>query len=151
MFDWTSKFSARSFAAVLFAVTVGGALFPATAVASCGDYVMLGAGHPFRSRHPDPSADRVTEETGIPQEDGGRSQTPAPCSGPECGRHRNPLPAAPAGAREVSHEYGFALASAVLAPSHVSTPCRIAAAARPVRRASNIFHPPRSFRGCFSA
>jgi hypothetical protein len=90
--------------------------------------------------------DRRTTDSAIPESGESRSDR-KPCSGPECTRNRRPLPAAPNGVPEISHEWCVSADAARFGLPDVSAPCPAAEKAEPVRRASNIFHPPRAVRG----
>jgi len=127
-------------------------------VASCGDYVVLGASHGRYSRFHQPALSEgvVLADLGKSSEvemleEGGPGQSPVPCSDPECTRQRGPLPAAPAGAQEVTHEWCINCVLACIVPRQVSVTYQDVVAARLVRRASHIFHPPKFTWGWLAA
>src|SRR5438552_1607885 len=81
----------------VLALLSGVLLAPATARASCGDYVMLGAqGHGSST---------------FPSRAHGPSPLPAPCSGPTCSRQSIPIapPPAPAPAPVEEERWAFPL------------------------------------------
>lgn len=159
MLNLTSKSRDCWFPALVCALAAGGALSPAAVVASCGDYVMLGASHRPHGgfhHHPASSKGRTIAGKGTSLEvevleENGSSPARAPCSGPECSGHRGSLPAAPVGAQVTTHEWCINHVLVVASAPHDSVAFRGVAAARPIRRASHIFHPPRFTWGWLAA
>src|SRR5262249_24081998 len=114
----------------LLALTAAVFLAPAEAQASCGDYLVPG-GHGL----------------GSPARPPAPADPAQPCSGPHCSRA--PLPITPAPLPPAPVRGDQAPAADPAATLSDATPSFLApdeGAAHPVRRASNVFHPPRCRR-----
>lgn len=82
LFAWGSG---KSLAVALIALLAAAVFAPATAHASCGDYVMIGGGHDIDSQAFQPMTG-PSERSNVP---------PPPCSGPECKRNSPAAPMTP--------------------------------------------------------
>src|SRR6266446_3245333 len=92
---------ARLMTGVALALSVGVLFAPATAQASCGDYVLVGGRPAGDGTHADP---HMTAQS-MPHADRHMPMTPGnghvPCSGPMCSREPLSLPLSPAPASPV--------------------------------------------------
>jgi hypothetical protein len=143
-----SSHAGLSIASALALVVTGGiaTLFPDRALASCGDYVVLGDA----TSHLEPTGHHETSGH-IAKSEGQSRPERAPCSGPQCRRSRGSLPAVPNAVPQVSHEWCVALVGIVADASCDSAMCSAPPPLLVVGRASNIFHPPRAVVGWLSA
>jgi hypothetical protein len=135
-----TRFLASSLMGTVVTVLAGMLLAPSVARASCGDYLLMGAGAK--------SADHAHS---FPQLPGSRKlpstphDGPKPCSGPLCSQSPLPLPAVPplvTAERESEHALStFFLFLAEATPNGRYLDDFLG---QPVRRGASIYHPPRS-------
>jgi hypothetical protein len=127
----------RLLAGVVLPLLAGVLAAPATARASCGDYVLLGNGHADRAAAPQlPPADHRTAEQPLPVQ-------PRPCSGPHCSRHLPPpLPPA-AGAPAPVEDRCCPPALLVLDTARAIARTVEASCRKPSHSAAPVYHPPR--------
>lgn len=119
-------------------------LAPATARASCGDYVRMGQHPAHATSAAAPFPPRDSANVAVPVVP---TQKPVPpCSGPSCSRRTPIAPTAPVPPAPVEGKHWGCVDSADLTAGN--RPARFTAAessARPVHRAESVFHPPRRF------
>jgi hypothetical protein len=118
----------RLLAGVVFPFLAAVLAAPATAHASCGDYVQLGGGHgedAAAPRHLPPAP------------------SPRPCSGPHCSRHL-PSPLPPVAAAPVPVEDRCCPPALFLPdPARAVARTALAPCGNPSRSAAPVYHPPR--------
>jgi hypothetical protein len=110
---------------------------PASAVASCGDYVLLGS-HGEKLAGHTPLPPLQAERPAQPDH-----QPPAPCQGPHCSHHPAAPPAPPVLAPVSAEEWGhlpFLPNPPLPGPARS---CREQTHAQPIHRGTSVYHPPR--------
>ncbi len=135
----------RCLAGLLLAFGLGVAAVPSAARAGCGDYVTYrGQSHAAMPNDGGPaSPHHHSADPNSPQR---------PCSGPNCTRGPIAPPTAPvAPVSAGGEEWGYAVAAAFIVDGSARPYLSHETVARPVFRASGVFHPPRSLRPSFSA
>jgi hypothetical protein len=132
---------ARQGTGLLLAALAALLLAPVAARAGCGDYVVIGGKPPAVAQpdlHPPAASPQAEHAPALPP--GGH----APCPGPLCSRGPTPLPLPPAPpAPSPAEKWDGTLLPPSLADTEPVAWLADDDTARPVRRGSGIYHPPR--------
>jgi hypothetical protein len=116
---------------VAFALLLGGVVAPSPARAACGDYIDLG--QPMAG-HASPDGDAVPDP----------AHPPRPCTGPSCSQAPvAPIAPVPPPAPVREDRWGFGGDFLAVADSGTSFLFCLDDPARPVRRPTDVYHPPR--------
>jgi hypothetical protein len=118
---------------------LAGALFaPATARASCGDYVMFGS-----QGHGASASQRAMPLYADPSRAHGPSPLRAPCSGPACSQQSMPFAPPPATPSVEEERWAFPLTFPFLTEGHVIFLVDNANSSQSIHRPALVYHPPR--------
>jgi hypothetical protein len=123
---------------VALALLAGALFLPATARASCGDYIMLGS----QGQGPSASLGDMSAHTD-PSRTQGPSPMRAPCSGPTCSQQSIPIAPPPATNPVEEERWAFPLGFPWFLEDNGTLVLATTAPSRSVHRPSSVYHPPR--------
>ena len=140
MYALNTRFLASSLMGMVVTVLAGMLLAPSAARASCGDYLLMGAGAKSADH-----AQPLPQLPGSPKLPSTPHDGPKPCSGPLCSQAPLPFPAVPPLVTvERESEHALSTFFLFLAEATLNDRCLEDFPGQPVRRGASIYHPPRS-------